>query len=139
MKLTIFILAFAILAIIPQAFAMDDTTKIMAEPTLKAIAFHSDSCGSCKILGPKMKDAMGAINQDRIDVVKFDFTNKETIAKTKELANSKGVNNILQQFGAKTGFVVIVNKDGNVVDKLKVNDSTAEIAAKLAKAIASAS
>ncbi len=142
MKLTILTLALVVLAGIPQiAKAMDTHAQSgeMSKPVVTAVAFHSDNCGSCKILGPKMMKAMGAINKDKISVVKFNFTDKETIAATKTLAASKGVNDVLQQYGAKTGFVVLLNAEGEEVDKLTVNDSTADIAAKMAKAIASAS
>lgn len=141
MKLTLLTLAFAVLAFLPQSFAMEDSMHkdTMAKPVIKAVAFHSDSCGSCKILGPRMKEAMNAINTNKVDVVKFDFTNEESKAKTSALAESKGLTNILQDNGQKTGWVALVNKQGTIVDKIKVDDDTEAIAAKLAKAIASAS
>lgn len=141
--LSLLTLAFITIAGLPNTVkAMDDHK--MATPTvetsvIKAVAFHSDTCGSCKILGPKMKEALGVINKDRLDVVKFNFTDKDTIAKTRELAASKDVEAILQKFGAKTGFVALVNGKGEVVDKLNARDSVSEIAVKLAKAIAEAS
>lgn len=136
--LSLLTLAFVALAGIPQAAKAMEGDH-MASPAVKAVAFHSDNCGSCKILGPKMKEAMGAINKDKIDVVKFDFTDSNTIAETKKLAASKGVSNLLEQYGAKTGFVVLLDANGKEINKLKVDDSTADIAAKLARAIASAS
>lgn len=137
MKLSLLTLAFAVLAFLPQSFAMDKDH--MATPTVKAVAFHSDNCRSCKILGPKMKEAMNAINQDKIEVIKLDFTDESTKLKSQELAATKGVSSIMETLGPKTGFVVILDSKGNEVDKLKVDDDTPEIAAKLAKAIASAS
>lgn len=139
MKLSLLTLAFAVLTFLPQSFAMDGKTDTMTKTAVTAVAFHSDNCGSCKVLGPKMKEAMNAINQDKVDVVKFDFTNKNTIEATKILAANKNLNDILQQYGAKTGFVVLLNAEGKEVDKLKVGHDTPEIAAKLAKVIASAS
>ena len=139
MKTALLTMAIALMAFIPQGFAMDGTmNKEMAEKSatpVTAIAFHSDNCGSCKILGPRMKEAMKAVNTDKVNVIKFDFTNKETIAATKTLASEKGVDNVLQQYGAKTGFVILLDKDGNEVDKLKVDDNTADIATKIVKAI----
>lgn len=136
--LSLLTLAFITIAGLPHASkAMEG--HHMDAPVIKAVAFHSDTCGTCKILGPKVKAAFGVINKDKLEVVKFNFTDKGTIAKTRELAKSKNVNDILQKFGAKTGFVVLVNGKGEIVEKLNASDSMPEIAAKLAKAIAEAS
>jgi thiol-disulfide isomerase/thioredoxin len=143
MKTSLLTLAFAFMAFIPTVFAMDGAAhKDMAmEKTAKitAVAFHSDSCGSCKILGPRMKEAMKAVNADKINLVKFDFSNAKTTAATKTLAAEKGVDSVLQQYGAKTGFIVLLNNHGKEVGKLKVDDTSADIAAKIAKAIVEAS
>ncbi len=82
-----------------------------------------------------MKAAMKAINTDMIDVVMLDFSNKETIEATKALAKEKGVDETLQSYGAKTGFVVLLDAEGNEVGKLMNDDTTAEIASKVASAI----
>jgi len=82
-----------------------------------------------------MMKAMQAVNTDKVDVVKFDFSSKDTIAATKILATEKGVDAVLQSYGVKTGFVVLLDKNGQEVDKLKVDDNAADIAAKITKAI----
>ena len=139
MKTTLLTMAFALLAFIPQVFAMDGTVEATKEAPIKAVVFYSDSCGSCKILEPNMMKAMGAINTDKIDVVKFDFSNKDKIAATRTLAADKGVEATLQQYGAKTGFVILLNDKGEEVGKLKVDDDAAAIAAKVTAAIIAAS
>lgn len=140
MKFQILTLAFALLAFLPQSFAMDGEHKeMMAKPAVKAVAFHSDNCGSCKILGPRMQEAMNAINQDKVDLVKLDFTDEDTTQKTMSMAAGKGLSGIIEENGTKTGWVALVNAEGKVVDKIKVDHDTPEIAAKLAKAIATAS
>jgi thiol-disulfide isomerase/thioredoxin len=140
---TLFTLAVAIMAFVPTVFAMDKSMhedKMMDKTApVKAIVFYSVNCGSCKILEPRMEEAMKAINTDKVEVVNFDFSSKETIAATKTLAAKKGVDAVLQEYGAKTGFVVILDKNGNEVNKLKVDDTSADIAAKVVKAIVEAS
>lgn len=138
MKTTLFTLALAVLAFIPQSFAMENMTQENSAP-IKAVVFYADSCGACKILEPRMADAMDIINKDKINVVKFDFSNKDSIAATRELAVTQGINNILQKYGAKTGFVILVNNAGEEIATLKVDHTTADIASELAKAIANAS
>lgn len=142
-------LAFAVLAFMPKAQALDEThpkpeidnkPAIMVEAqNVRAVAFHSDNCGACKILAPKMKAAMMAINTDKIDMVKFDFTSKETIEASKALATDQDLGGLLQKFGAKTGFVTLVDSDGQIIDTIGKDDTEAEIAAKLVTAIVNAS
>lgn len=140
---TLLTLAFALIAFIPQTFAMDGAMHkdeaMHDSAAVKAVVFYSDNCGSCKILEPRMIEAMKAINADKVDVVKFDFSTKETISATKAMATEKGVDAVLQKYGAKTGFVVLLDKEGNEVNKLKVDDDAADIAAKVVKAIVEAS
>ncbi|MEM9468715.1 MAG: thioredoxin domain-containing protein [Pseudomonadota bacterium] len=138
---TLLTLAFAFMAFVPQAIAMDGSHDKMMEkkPSVKAVVFFSENCGSCKILDPKMKAAMKAVNTDAIEVVKLDFTSKETIEATKVLATDKELGGLLQKFGAKTGFVTLVDANGQILDKIGKNDTEAEIASKIASAIITAS
>ncbi len=137
---TLLTLAFAVLAFIPQTFAMDNHEMAeKADPAVKAVVFYAVNCGSCKILEPRIEEAMKAINMNTVDVIKFDFSNKEAIESTKQLAASKNVEAVLNQYGAKTGFVVLIDQNGNEINKLKVDDDTAEIASKIVKAVVEAS
>ena len=140
MKLSMLMAAFAFLVAMPSgAKAMDKAEIEQVAPAIKAVVFYSDTCGSCKILEPRMVKAMDIINKDKVHAVKFDFSNKDAIAQTRELAKSADVDAVLQKYGAKTGFVVLVQNNGDIVDTLNVDDNTASIAAKLATAIANAS
>lgn len=139
MKLSLLAMVFAFMAFLPQAFAMEDQNAENAthEKTATAVIFYADNCGACKILEPKMTEAMKAINMNKINIVKLDFSSKAAIEASKTLAAEQNVNDTLQQYGAKTGFVVLLDKEGNEIDKLKVDDNTGDIAAKLARAIVS--
>lgn len=139
-----FILAFALalLTFIPHTVNAMDMEPSAKGADATAITFRSDSCGACKILEPKIEKALDSLSdetKDKINMVKFDFSNKQAIEDTKELAKAQGVNDVLQEYGAKTGFVVLLNNQGEEVDMLKVDDSVEDIAAKLTKVIASAS
>ncbi|MEM7618667.1 MAG: thioredoxin family protein [Pseudomonadota bacterium] len=135
MKSFLTIMALAVLAIMPAAFAEDGAMmkKHMMEDKAKvhAVVFYSDTCGSCKILEPKMEEAMGVVNTDRVNVVKLDFSNAASIEASKKLAADQGVGSTLQAYGAKTGFVVLVDDAGNEIAKLTKKDSAADIAAKV--------
>ncbi len=140
MKSLLTIMALALIAVMPAAFADDHAMmdKMDKEAQkLDVVVFYSDTCGSCKILEPKMMDAMAVLNKDSFNVIKFDFSNKETIAKTRAMATENNVDATLQAYGAKTGFVVLLDNDGNEIEKLTVNDSAADIAAKLTSSVLS--
>ncbi len=152
MKFSLLMAAFALIMAFPltaKAFDNEKMPKLqaasetmeaeMSDPAIKAVMFYSDTCGSCKILDPRVTEAMAIINPEKIELVKFDFSNKETITATRALATSKNIDGVLQEFGAKTGFVVLVNNKGEVVERLTKKDETADIAGKLAMSIANAS
>ena len=143
MKSILTILALAIFAIIPAALADNHSThkdmgkndaKEIISPQVNAVIFYSDTCGSCKILEPKMMDAMAVINTDRINVVKLDFSNEATIEASKIRAKENNVGTTLQAYGVKTGFVVLVDNEGNEIGKISVDDSAEDIATKLTTA-----
>lgn len=105
---------------------------------VRAVAFHSDNCGSCKILGPRLMEVSRVIDTDKFEIIKFDMTNKKSISETKQLAMEKNVENILAKYGKKTGFIVLVNDQGEQVDILKVDHDVDEMTAKVKLAIENA-
>ncbi len=137
MKTLLTIIALALMALMPAAFADDHGMMDKMEKTnakVNAVVFYSDTCGSCKILEPKMKEAMGVINIDRVNVVKLDFSNSETIENSKIKAAENGIDSTLLAYGTKTGFVILVDDAGNEITKLTKDDSSADIATKITAA-----
>ena len=157
MKFSLFLMAFALINLLPITAQAFDNTRMPSLKThggeahhetmahtrqgvaIKAVAFHSDSCGSCKVIGPRIVEALEIINPSKVEIIKLDFTNKQTIEETKTLAIAKDIDPVLQKFGARTGWIALVNSSGEVVDKIKVDHDIGEMAAKLAVAIANAS
>ncbi len=135
MKSIMFLMAFLVTALpfSPQShadeMAKDKMMKDIQKPA--AVVFFSENCGSCKILDPRMKEAMSQIKENAVDVVVFDFSNKDKIAMTKAMAEEKGLNDVLNKFGARTGFVALVDKDGNIVDKINVSHDVEDIKTKI--------
>jgi len=78
-----------------------------------------------------MKEALTQIDQDTLNVVTFDFSNRNAIAQTRQVAKDQNVNDVLMEYGARTGFIVLVDKTGNIVDKIDVNDNVDAIVEKL--------
>ena len=84
---------------------------IDAEPKLLAIYLHSDWCGNCKILSPKMDEARKSGELDKKDVlfIKFNLTDKTSIHQTIMLSNQLGVNDYLKGQGSSTGYVALLD------------------------------
>lgn len=77
-------------------------------PTLYAVMFYADNCAATKSLAPKINDLQNKLEGEKVKFVKFDLSNKESIAKTQDLANKYGLNKVLAS-NQGTGFVVLVN------------------------------
>ena len=123
--LSILAIAVAIFYFTPHLSADDFsnrlTPRVSSESNMKApvtaITFFSQNCGSCKILDPRMRKAMQAVNANKINVVLFDFTNKNAITQTKMRAADNGLSEILSRYGVKTGFIVLLDSRGQEIEK----------------------
>lgn len=129
---SLFIMAFAVFGFVSPASAMEpliDNDK----PTLAV--FYADWCGSCKILEPKMEEAMASLDKDALHIVKFDLTDDVTKAESLKLADKNGLGVLYNKNTPKTGFAILV-KDGQEAVRLTKSDSVEVIKAKLETFIA---
>lgn len=141
---SLYIMAFALFGVISTVSAMDDhghthgdemMSKEASKPTVAV--FYADWCGSCKILEPNMKEAMGMMdNADALNVVTFDLTDDATKAKSVEMAAENNLTDLYNAKAPKTGFAVLVGEtmDDNVT--ITKADSVGAIKAKLEAFIA---
>lgn len=110
-------------------------------PVVKAVAYHADWCSGCKVLGPKMMKAMGALPmgvKDKLKLVKLDFTSEETTAASKELAMSEHVAEFFPEMGVKpkTGQVKLIDvKTNEVIASITPDLSEEEIMGVLKSAV----
>lgn len=121
--LALFTLALLTISATPKANA----EEMMMHPTKKLVVFYADYCGQCKILEPKMMKALEQIDGDSYKMVKFDYTSRETIMDSKELAQEEGVSDLQKSYGAKTGFAVIADERGKEIALISANKSADEI------------
>jgi len=126
MKFLLPILAFVFLTAPMNLSAMD---KREAKPTI--LMFFSANCGACKILDPRIKEALSQFKEGDFNIIVFDFSSHKAIKATKELSANKGLDHILEQYGARTGFVALLDHDKQVVDKITVDDNVAAMRQKL--------
>ncbi len=93
----------------------------------KLIVFHADYCGQCKILQPKLDKALSTLDKDAFTIIKFDYTSRETIMNSKDIAAKNNLTDIQKNYGAKTGFAVIVNRQGHEETLVSSSDTVEEI------------
>lgn len=133
---SLFFMAFALVGLVLPAHSMEPLNN-NDKPTVAV--FYADWCGSCKVLEPKMMEAMSALeNKDALNVVKFDLTDKITKAKSATLAGQQGLTDLYNNFAPKTGFAVLV-KDGKETVRITKSDSVETIKEKLENFIATQS
>jgi len=132
--LTLTLMAFfAVLGAPANADEMHKTE--MMSPSTTLVMFHSDNCGSCKTLGPKLKEAINTVGEDKLNIVKFDYTNRDTIEKSKMVASEEGLSALQKQYGSKTGFAVLLDENGNEIEKISSGKSVEHITKSLHNAV----
>jgi thiol-disulfide isomerase/thioredoxin len=113
--------------------------KAAAAPRVIAASFTSAWCSSCRILEPRLAEAMPAFKGAAIEFVEFDFT----FGETEELAARAAAQGLTRLYDANkgaTGFTVLVDaRSGEIIDTLTMNFSVADIKGALKRALAIAS
>lgn len=108
-------------------------------PQLIAASFTSAWCSSCRILEPRLAEAMPAFKDSPIEFVEFDFTFGETEALAARAAE-QGLARVYDANKGATGFTVLVDaRSGEIIDTLTMNFSVADIKGALKRALAIAS
>jgi len=124
----------AILALIgiPALQAMEP-----AQPKVVGLMFYSDTCGSCKILDPKIETVKKDYVAKPILFATLDHSNDGSKNQAALLADSLGLGKVYAAQEKASGFMLLVNpKTGEVIEKLTRDMTEAEIAATIDKAIA---
>jgi len=125
----------AILSLILSALPLTAQEKA-DEPKVIGLLMYSDTCGSCKVLDPKLdavkKDFAGQpilfTRADQTD----DFTKHQSALHTRLL----GVADIYAEQAGKNGYMLLIDvKDKKVLGKLMKTQSEEELKAAIAAAL----
>lgn len=108
------------------------------KPTIIAIKYHADWCGSCQILGPAMKEAMAMDDFPAVTSITFDMTDDTTKESSAALAASNALSDFYNPSG-KTGYVLLIDAQTKtpLAKITKANDAAAITA--VVKAVAARS
>jgi thiol-disulfide isomerase/thioredoxin len=127
-KTLILLLAVTLFGFVPNSHAMqplsDNDKPVIAR-------FTADWCGNCKILEPKLQQALDETNlRDAFNIVIFDFTNDQSEAEAAAKAGETGLTDLYQKHAPKTGFAILI-KNGQEVARLTKSNSVEDIKTKL--------
>ena len=97
-------------------------------PDVLAVVFHADWCGTCEQLKEPVGEAAKALTDKPVLFVTFDLTDDDTQAQAELLAGALGLDDVWAEFGNRTGFVLLVDREsGEVRDRLTVQQSSDEM------------
>ena len=103
-------------------------TSVWAAPKVIAAKFHSDNCGSCKVMAPAVGEVKSQYGEGDVLFVTFDRTSETTSNQSKLLAHALGLGDIYDAT-AKTGKVLLIDADSKEVrGTLNKTHSSADMA-----------
>lgn len=105
------------------------------KPKVHGILFFSESCGSCKILDPKIEKVKASFKGQPVLFTKLDHSNDFSSGQAELLAASIGVGNIYSKQAKKSGYMLLVNDKNEVVAKLTKKMTEDEISAEITNAL----
>ena len=109
-----------------------------AEPRIVGMMFYADTCGSCKMLDPKIQAVKPEFLDQPILFATFDHSNDNTRNQAAMLAERLGLGDLYAAQKKASGYMLLVDaKTGHPVGKLTRDLSKQEIREALEKALAS--
>jgi len=109
-----------------------------AQPEVVGLMFYSDTCGSCKILDPKIESVKKDYTTKPILFATLDHSNEGSKNQAALLAEALGLNEIYAAQEKASGFMLLINpQSGEVITKLTRDMSEADIKAAFDKALQS--
>ncbi len=119
--------------IVPVAiFAFGGIAQVQAlepaQPKVVGLMFYSDSCGSCKILDPKIESVKKDFATQPILFATLDHSNDGSKNQAALMAKSLGLGEVYTAQEKASGYMLLVNpRSGEIITKLTRDMSEADI------------
>ena len=134
--LAVIVSLLAAAAMTDRARAEDKAPARVAMPSVIAVKFHADWCGSCKAMGPVFEDLTNKFDGKPILFITLNMTNTTTRHQAEYLAAALGQENHWARLKSKTGIILLV--DGfhkSELATLTAKQNIKEMGAELTKAV----
>ena len=106
------------------------------KPKVIALKFHADWCGSCKAMGDVFEELQAKYDNEPVLYVVLDQTREYHRQQSTFMAKSLGLGPVWDEYGGKTGFILLVDGDSSqVIHKLGKHQSLKEMGASLQEAV----
>lgn len=115
------------------SYAKNEQTN---KPEFIGLLFYADWCSSCKVLEPKLNPVKKDFAGRQILFARVDLTNEFTREQSKLFVGWVGLGDVFQQYGDKTGFMLIIRlKDTAVLSRLVKTQTEDELRKEIRKAL----
>lgn len=104
-------------------------------PSVIAIKFHADWCGSCRRMGSVFEDLTTVTEEEPVLFVRLDLTDRSSRKQAQYLMSMLNLQHVWEQFGTgqKTGFILLVDVDSRrALEKLTAGHDLKQMKAVLA-------
>jgi len=129
--------SFLLLASLTALLGIHSTQAMdSAQPKVVGLMFYSDTCGSCKILDPKIESVKKDFLSQPILFTTLDHSNEGSKNQAALLADSLGLGKVYSAQEKASGFMLLVKPDsGEVLGKLTRDMSESDIKAAFESAL----
>jgi len=128
-----------LLKILIPTFLLCTTARAEEPPPVESfgLMFHSDTCGSCEVLNPKIDAVKPDFEEENILFVTFDHTDASTRNQAKLMAEALGLTPVFEAQRKASGFFLVVDADsGEVLVRLDKTSGPEEIREAFQQAVA---
>ncbi len=105
----------ALLSLAIFSFAHAGNASAKSSADVFAVKFHADWCGSCKAIQPNLDKLAAGASKDPVLFLTLDLTDEKTTQQAAFLASALGIGAVMDKYGPKTGFVLLVDSDNKQV------------------------
>lgn len=119
---------------VSPALAAEEEAKV--KPTVIAVKFHADWCGSCRAMGPVFEDLANKHDTDPVLFVHLDLTDSKSTRQAGYLMRTIGAGEVWDNVGGKTGMILLLDADSKqVMRKMTRDHSFKQMSAELVEIV----
>jgi len=123
----------AFIALVTPAMAKASESE---QPQVIGLMFYADTCGSCKILDPKVEAAQQSFANDPVLFLTFDHSNPASQKQAALLAEAVGLASVYSSEKKASGFMLLVDpKSQQVLARITRSMSETDIQATIQSAL----